>query len=125
MLNLGIFLTFPSPIALLASLIRVWMPVPEYVSEVEIFHTGNDLASGLGSVLVSIEVVVIFELGEYAYIPVSHNNHVLLGVKDSIVKDFLREEGCIVALFFRARRTIHRHQYLLCLPEREVIVVGV
>ena len=42
---------------------------------------------------------MIVELGEDAYIPVSHSNHVLLGVKDSIVKDFLREEGCIVALF--------------------------
>ena len=40
------------------------MLVPEDVSEVNLFHSGNDLVSGFSSVIVSITVVMVIELRE-------------------------------------------------------------
>ena len=65
---------------------------------------------------------MIVKLGEDAHVPIPYSDRVFLGVEDSIVKDFLREEDCIVALVLGTRRAIHSFQSVLCLPKPEVNV---
>ena len=77
----------------------------EDISEVKFFNSSDDLLPRLGSIVLSISVVVLIELGEDAHVPVSNCEHVLLGVEDSLVKDLL-EEGGIFSVTLWTRRTI-------------------
>ena len=86
----GVIFALPGPVTLFASFIQVRMPVPEDIRELELFHPGNDLGFWTPSCsFFPIAVVVVVELGEDAYLPVSDRDYVFLGVEDFVVKDYI------------------------------------